>query len=87
MFAIIIFDAVLPQVYAELTVTCLHDGTFLILTGGGSELHDLRRLQSIVRQEKMDVELENVTETLGTLTVAGPRSRELMSRICDQVQK
>ena len=35
------------QVYAELTVTCLEEDSFLIVTGGGSELHDLRRLREV----------------------------------------
>jgi len=72
------------KVYAELTVTCLSPEKFLLLTGGGSELHDLRRLKEVARNEKLDVKLENVSEELGTLTVAGPRSRELMARLCDQ---
>ena len=37
----------LLQVYAELTVTCLEEDSFLIVTGGGSELHDLRRLREV----------------------------------------
>ena len=75
------------QVYSELTVTCLEDDKFLILTGGGSELHDLRRLEDIARTEQLSVKLDNVTERLGTLTVAGPRSRELMARITGQVSR
>ena len=74
-------------VYSELTVTCLEEDRFLILTGGGSELHDLRRLEDIARTEKLRLSLNNVTERLGTLTVAGPRSRDLMARITDQVSR
>ena len=70
-----------------MTVTCLSPEKFLLLTGGGSELHDLRRLKEVARNEKLDVKLENVSEELGTLTVAGPRSRELMSKLCDQVER
>jgi len=33
------------KVYAELTITCLEEGKFWIITGGGSEGHDLRRLK------------------------------------------
>ena len=66
----------------------VHPGIMvLILTGGGSELHDLRRLEDIARAEKLSVKLDNVTERLGTLTVAGPRSRDLMARITDQVSR
>lgn len=72
------------KVYAELTITGLPDGKFLIVTGGGSELHDLRRLNEIARVENFNVELENITEEYGTLTVAGPLSGSLMKRISDQ---
>ena len=71
-------------VYGEITITCLTPDTFLLLTGGSSELHDLRRLQEVAREEKMEVELENVTEKLGTLTIAGPKSGLVMRKICDQ---
>ena len=30
------------------------------------------------------MDLDNVTERLGTLTVAGPRARQLMARLCHQ---
>jgi len=72
------------KVYAELTITGMDDGKYLIVTGGGSEFHDLRRLHQIAREEKFDVELENITEEFGTLTVAGPMSGALMERISDQ---
>lgn len=72
------------KVYAELTITGMEGGKFLIVTGGGSEFHDLRRLNEIAREEKYDVDLENITEEYGTLTVAGPQSGNLMSRISDQ---
>merc|ERR1719153_2184228 len=72
------------KVYAELTITGMEEGEYLIVTGGGSEFHDLRRLSQIAREEHFDVELENITEAYGTLTVAGPLSAELMGRISDQ---
>ena len=67
-------------------MTCLEEDRFLILTGGGSELHDLRRLEDIARSEDLSVKLDNVTEEIGTLTVAGPRSRDLMVRLTNQVR-
>ena len=71
-------------VYGELTITALAQDTFLLLTGAGSELHDLRRLEELARTDQMDLKLENVTEKLGTLTVAGPQSGQLMRKISDQ---
>ena len=67
-------------------MTCLEEDRFLILTGGGSELHDLRRLEDIARSEDLSVKLDNVTEEIGTLTVAGPTSRDLMVRLTNQVR-
>ena len=67
-------------------MTCLEEDRFLILTGGGSELHDLRRLEDIARSDDLSVKLDNVTEEVGTLTVAGPRSRDLMVRLTNQVR-
>ena len=67
-------------------MTCLEEDRFLIPTGGGSELHDLRRLEDIARSEDLSVKLDNVTEEIGTLTVAGPRSRDLMVRLTNQVR-
>ena len=72
------------RVYAELTVTCLDNNQFLVLTGGGSELHDLRRLQELARVEGFAAEVDNVTEELGTLGVAGPRAGVLLERCTEQ---
>ena len=38
----------------------------------------------VARRERLSVDLDNVTERLGTLTVAGPRARQLMARLCHQ---
>jgi dimethylglycine dehydrogenase len=72
------------KVYAELTITGMEGGKYMIVTGGGSEFHDLRRLNQIAREENFNVDLENVTEEYGTLTVAGPLSGAVMERISDQ---
>ena len=37
------------KVYAELTVTCLGEQQYLVVTGAGSEGHDLRRLRWVAR--------------------------------------
>jgi len=71
-------------VYAELTLTCTGEEEFMIVTGGGSEGHDLRRLSTIAREEKFDVELENITEMVGVLGLAGPKSGQLLARVLGQ---
>ena len=38
----------------------------------------------MARREGLSVDLDNVTERLGTLTVAGPRARQLLTRLCHQ---
>jgi len=72
------------KVYAELTITCLEEGKFWIITGGGSEGHDLRRLKEVARTENFDVALKNVTEEFGVLGLAGPNSGALVERLTDQ---
>lgn len=71
------------KVYAELTVTATNENSFFIVTGGGSELHDLRELRRILREMNADVNLTNVTEELGVISIAGPNSGTLLSRITD----
>merc|ERR1719385_127792 len=72
------------KVYAELTITCLEESKFWIITGGGSEGHDLRRLKEVARTENFDVTLTNVTEEYGVLGLAGPNSGALVERLTDQ---
>ena len=69
------------KVMAEFTITGLEDGSFMILTGSGSELHDLRHLQQIMFDEKWaDVEIENVTDDFGVLSVVGPNSKDVLAK-------
>merc|ERR1711970_1062900 len=72
------------KVYAELTITCIEEGKFWIITGGGSEGHDLRRLKEVARTENFDVALKNVTEEFGVLGLAGPNSGALLEGLTDQ---
>jgi len=71
------------RVYAELTITCLEEGRFLVVTGGGSELHDLRQLNKISREIGADVGIRNVSEELGVISIAGPRADTLLARVTD----
>ncbi|XP_071520063.1 dimethylglycine dehydrogenase, mitochondrial-like [Panulirus ornatus] len=69
------------HIYAELTVTRTHEDSFLIITGSGSELHDLRWLKEYARLGNWDVSFANATEDLGCLSVAGPKSKDILATL------
>ncbi|XP_075694847.1 dimethylglycine dehydrogenase, mitochondrial isoform X1 [Rhinoderma darwinii] len=69
------------RVYAELTVSHLSLGEFLLITGSGSELHDLRWIEEFATQGKYNVEIVNVTDEVGVLGVAGPLSRKVLQKL------
>nr|XP_042906993.1 dimethylglycine dehydrogenase, mitochondrial isoform X2 [Parasteatoda tepidariorum] len=69
------------KVYAELTVTRLDENLFLLITGSGSEIHDLRYLEEKARTWKSDVRFENVTDEVACLSVAGPLSRQVLQKL------
>ena len=69
------------KVMAEFTITGLEDGSFMIVTGSGSELHDLRHLQKVMFDEQWsDVTIENATDDIGVLSVVGPNSKDVLSK-------
>ncbi|MBN3301126.1 M2GD protein, partial [Amia calva] len=69
------------HVYAELTVTQLSPGEFLLVTGSGSELHDLRWIEQEARAGGHNVDIVNVTDDMGVLGVAGPSSRKVLQKL------
>jgi len=71
------------RVYAELTITQYSPCRFLAITGSGSELHDLRWMEERNFEWNYDVEIKNVTDDLAVLSVAGPLSREVLSKVTD----
>ncbi|XP_053557345.1 dimethylglycine dehydrogenase, mitochondrial [Bombina bombina] len=72
------------RVYAELTVSHVSPGEFLLVTGSGSELHDLRWIEQAAVQCKYDVEIVNVTDDVGVLGVAGPLSRKVLQKLVSE---
>ncbi|XP_034048900.1 dimethylglycine dehydrogenase, mitochondrial [Thalassophryne amazonica] len=72
------------KVYAEVTITQLAPGEFLLITGSGSELHDLRWIEAEVANGGYDVDISNVTEHLGVLGVAGPNARKVLQKLTDE---
>ncbi|XP_038621412.1 dimethylglycine dehydrogenase, mitochondrial [Tachyglossus aculeatus] len=72
------------RVYAELTVCQKSPGEFLLITGSGSELHDLRWIEEEAASGGFDVEIRNVTDELGVLGVAGPRARKVLQKLSSE---
>jgi dimethylglycine dehydrogenase len=66
----------------DVTVTMLDRDRFYVVSAAATETHDEAWL---LRHAPADgsVVVENVSARMGVLTIAGPRSRELLSRIAD----
>jgi dimethylglycine dehydrogenase len=64
----------------DLTVTRLDPDRFYVVSAAATEVHDLDWIERHLPPSG-SVSLENVTERTGVLTVAGPRSRELLSTL------
>ncbi|XP_065303006.1 dimethylglycine dehydrogenase, mitochondrial-like isoform X1 [Dermacentor albipictus] len=72
------------RVYAEVTVTRLEENRYLIITGSGSELHDFRWMDDHLRLWKMDdVKIDNVTDSVAALGIAGPHSANVLASLTD----
>ena len=69
------------KVYAELTVTNIDDSKFILFTGSGSEGHDLRWLETQARAGHWNVVIDNVTDQIAVLGLAGPRSRDILAKL------
>ncbi|HSS66595.1 MAG TPA: FAD-dependent oxidoreductase [Gammaproteobacteria bacterium] len=66
----------------EATITRLASDKFYVLSGAVAELHDLDWMTQHV-EEGEDVSINNVTAEYGCLVLAGPKSREILSRLTD----
>ncbi|QRI61686.1 FAD-dependent oxidoreductase (plasmid) [Shinella sp. PSBB067] len=67
---------------ADLTVARLSDTTFYIVTGTGFRTHDLGWIADHL-PEGLDVTLRDVTEDFGTLSLMGPRARDVLAAATD----
>jgi 4-methylaminobutanoate oxidase (formaldehyde-forming) len=67
---------------ADLTVARLADEKFYIVTGTGFRTHDLSWLRDHVPAGS-DVTLTDVTEDFGTLSLMGPRARDVLAAVAD----
>lgn len=62
----------------DVTVTMVADDRYYVVSAAATEAHDLAWLTRH-RPDGNSVEIENLTARYGVLTVAGPRSRDLLS--------
>jgi glycine cleavage system T protein len=67
---------------ADLTVARLTDETYYIVTGTGFRTHDLGWIEDHV-PEDLDVALKDVTEDFGTLSLMGPKARDVLAAVTD----
>ncbi|WP_315926711.1 FAD-dependent oxidoreductase [Mesorhizobium sp. SP-1A] len=67
---------------ADLTVARLADEKFYIVTGTGFRTHDLSWIRDHVAAG-LDATLADVTEDFGTLSLMGPRARDVLAAVTD----
>jgi len=67
---------------ADLTVARLADDRFYIVTGTGFRTHDLGWIADHV-PAGLDVTLTDVTEDFGTLSLMGPRARDVLAAVTE----
>jgi 4-methylaminobutanoate oxidase (formaldehyde-forming) len=67
---------------ADLTVARLAEDKFYIVTGTGFRTHDLSWISDHVGKD-LDVALKDVTEEFGTLSLMGPRARDVLAAVTD----
>uniref|UniRef100_A0AAR2KCN8 Dimethylglycine dehydrogenase, mitochondrial n=1 Tax=Pygocentrus nattereri TaxID=42514 RepID=A0AAR2KCN8_PYGNA len=72
------------RVYAEVTITQLAPGEFMLITGSGSELHDLRWIEREAADGSYEVDITNITDSIGVLGVAGPNSRKVLQKLTSE---
>ncbi len=68
------------RLYGDLTVTCLNDEHFLLLGSGATQDMHRRWFEAHVEAER--VEYTNISDRLHGFAISGPRSRELLSKLC-----
>jgi len=67
-------------VLSEFTITRLGDDRFYVVAAASAEWHDLDLLESMLPAND-SVSITNHTHALGTLVLAGPRSRDVLAAI------
>lgn len=68
-------------VWSEMTITRMGENHFFMITAAAAKWHDMQWLQEHLPGESHDIEISDVTETLGTLVLAGPKSRDILQTL------
>ena len=67
-------------IWSELTITRIADEHFMLISGAAARWHDYEWLQQRMPSDNK-MKLSDITETYGTLVLAGPRSREVLQKL------
>ena len=66
----------------DLTVARLADDRYYIVTGTGFRTHDFAWIRQNI-PDGLDATLTDVTEEFGTLSLMGPRARDVLAAVTD----
>jgi len=66
----------------EMTITCISEEHYVLISGAPSRVHDLDWLQKALAGQDA-VTVTDVTDQYSTLVLAGPKSREVLAPISD----
>jgi len=69
-------------IVCDLTVSRLADDLFYVVTGTGFRTHDFAWIRDRIANG-LDAHVEDVTDAHGTLSLMGPRARDVLARITD----
>jgi len=70
------------RIVTEMSVTREAEDLFVLITAGAAEAHDREWLERHLPPDSK-IGIEDWTEAMSTLIVTGPKSRELLSGLCD----
>ena len=70
------------KILSEMTLTRTGEDSLQLLSGAGAEWHDLEWLNKHL-PDGSDISIENISGQLGTLVLAGPKSRDILGAVCD----
>ena len=63
---------------SDLTVTCIEENKFRVVTGSGVRTHDKKH---ILKHLNSSVNLKDITDDFACFGIFGPKSRELLTEI------